>query len=116
MNTKDVSTLPPLNADMREILGRTCPECGPIGRLLNDVGVYSVPRKIEEEQAATLHWLLTLYFRHGSEWRAHAAEDLGLMMAERDAKKKAPDSALSCRKPDSESATLGKLATGKEGA
>ena len=32
--------------------------------------LYEVPRRVEEEQAAALHWMLNLYLAHGQEWRS----------------------------------------------
>jgi len=61
-----------LNPDTAEILGRPNFTCGPIARLLRTAGK-EIEEKAESEQAAVIHWLLTIYDEHGSDWRKHAA-------------------------------------------
>ena len=65
-----VAQLPPLEGDLKEILGKTCLTVAGLGRRLHDLNLYAVPRRVEEEQAAALHWMLNLYLAHGQEWRS----------------------------------------------
>lgn len=67
--TGSVAQLPPLEGDLKEILGKTCLTVAGLGRRLHDLNLYEVPRRVEEEQAAALHWMLNLYLAHGKEWR-----------------------------------------------
>lgn len=59
---------PPLNEGLASILGRPCFAVSGIARRLHDLKLYEVPRKAENEQAAALHWMLTLYFKYGVGW------------------------------------------------
>lgn len=62
--------LPQLTDEMQEILGRPCFACANIAWRLHELGLYKVERKAEAEQAAAIHWMLSLYLTHGSEWRS----------------------------------------------
>lgn len=62
-----------LTDDLREILGRPNFTCAPLAVHLRDCGHTILP-KAEHEQAAVIHWLLTLYIAHGSEWKKKAAD------------------------------------------
>ena len=68
--------LPPLNAELAEILGRPCFECAHIAWALRDLLGHPVERKAESEQAAVIHWTLGLYLEHGTRWREKANEIL----------------------------------------
>lgn len=68
---QSVGELPPLNDDMRNILGRMCFQCIRIAQVLRLMG-HEIEEKAEAEQAAVLHWMLGLYFKHGNEWRDRA--------------------------------------------
>ncbi len=62
--------MPELNEDLKDILGRPCFTVGHLARRLHDLKLYDVPQKAEAEQAAALHWMLSLYFEHGSNWQS----------------------------------------------
>lgn len=64
-----VVTLPPLNAELIDILGRPNFACAQIARVLRLTGM-EITERCEAEQAAALHWMLGLYLQHGDEWRA----------------------------------------------
>lgn len=64
-----------LNDDTRWILGRPNYYCGQIAAFLRTQG-HSIEYKAEEEQAAVLYWMLTLYDKHGLNWRAEASRIL----------------------------------------
>ena len=63
--------LPPLGESLRSILGRPNFACAGIAKRLRGMG-YAIPQKAEEEQAATIHWLVNLYLKHGENWATHA--------------------------------------------
>ncbi len=67
--------LPPLNADLIEILGRPNFTCIRIAQLLRLSGV-DIAKKAEAEQATVIHYLLGFYFKHGSQWAEKAGEDI----------------------------------------
>jgi hypothetical protein len=60
-------TLPPLNPSMVEILGRVCFQCIGIAQILRAGGAV-IPTRAEDEQAATIHFLLGMYLAHGERW------------------------------------------------
>lgn len=64
------TALPPLQGELKEIMGMMLFNTGGIGRRLDQLGLYKVPRKAEEEQAAALHWMINLYLEHGDKWRS----------------------------------------------
>lgn len=68
--------LPELKGELLEILGRMPMNNAGIARRLHELGLYVVPRRIEEEQAAALHWMLNMYFKHGDQWRAEGEKIL----------------------------------------
>ena len=59
------------NEDTKFILGQPNFALGIYEPLLRWLG-YDIGAKAEEEQAASLHWMLTLYEEHGSNWRIEA--------------------------------------------
>ncbi len=74
--------LPPLNADLIEILGRPNFRCGGIAARLRADG-QDIKRKSEHEQAATIHFLLGHYLKHGTNWRETAGSALDAIAAQR---------------------------------
>lgn len=69
------SELLPLNEHTREILGRICLHCGGIADVLRSDN-HEIKRKAEDEQAAVIHFLLHMYFKHGDGWREEAEKHL----------------------------------------
>lgn len=67
--------LPPLNDDLREILGRPNFACHEIARLLRRMG-HEIAERAEAEQAAVIYWMLTKYAAHGRDWWPHCRDDL----------------------------------------
>ncbi|CUI53172.1 hypothetical protein [Achromobacter xylosoxidans] len=76
------AALPPLDADLIEILGRPNFMCGGIATLLRADG-HDIKRKAEHEQAATIHFLLGHYLKHGADWRETAGSALDAIAAQR---------------------------------
>jgi len=64
-----------LNNETRWILGRPNFACAGIASRLRELG-HKIERKAEDEQASTIHWMLTMYEQHGENWRAEAEEYL----------------------------------------
>lgn len=73
-----VSAMPALTDSLREVLGTPVHTMIPLVRLLQSQDP-TVKHRYEDEQAALLHWMLTLWFQHGDDWRAAAAEEIGRM-------------------------------------
>ena len=74
-----------LDDELREILGRVCIHCGGIAGLLRHSG-YQCKPKAEDEQAVTIHFLLSKYFEFGpGKWREEAEKELKAMAAQLDA-------------------------------
>lgn len=61
----------PLNDHTRMILGRPNFACSFTARRMRELG-HSIPKKAEEEQAAVIHLMLTMYQQHGADWFEHA--------------------------------------------
>jgi len=57
-----------LNEDTKFILGRPNFWCGSIAPLLRESG-YEIPKKAEDEQAYVIHWMLSIYEKHGESWK-----------------------------------------------
>ncbi|MBF0892526.1 hypothetical protein HKD28_14070 [Gluconobacter sp. LMG 1744] len=70
-----------LTDPLREVLGRMCFECITIARALRTDGM-EIRHRAEDEQAEVIFFLLPFVLAYGSDWRKHAAEELG-GMAER---------------------------------
>lgn len=70
-----------LTDPLREVLGSMCFECITIARALRTDGM-EIRNRAEDEQAAVIFFLLPFVLSHGSDWRKHAAEEIG-GMAER---------------------------------
>lgn len=66
---------PELTDDLREILGRPNFTCHFIAKALRVMG-HSIAHKSEDEQAVVIHWLLSIYLKHGSDWRQRASAEL----------------------------------------
>jgi hypothetical protein len=66
---------PPLDDDLREILGRPNFACGEIASLLRVMG-HEIAKKAEAEQAAVIHWMLAKYAAHGGDWWTHCRAEL----------------------------------------
>jgi len=64
-----LAQLPPLEGELKEIMGMMIFNTGGIGRRLDQLGLYKVERRAEAEQAAALHWMVNLYLLHGNRWR-----------------------------------------------
>lgn len=60
--------MPPLDDDLRDILGRPNFTCIGISQRLRELG-YSIKHRAEEEQATVIHLLLQHYFANGTAWR-----------------------------------------------
>ncbi|ALX96101.1 hypothetical protein AV650_22295 [Serratia fonticola] len=60
--------LPELDSDLIDILGRPNFACIRIAKRLRELG-YEIKRRSENEQAATLHFLLSHYLADGGNWR-----------------------------------------------
>ncbi|MNV84040.1 hypothetical protein D3C71_1778880 [compost metagenome] len=71
----DVLTLPDLNPDLIEILGRPNFSFMRLAQIMRLSGMH-IAKKSECEQAAVIHYLLGLYLKHGSQWSEKADEDL----------------------------------------
>jgi hypothetical protein len=65
----------PLDEDVRDILGRPNFTFIGMAQILR-LGGYEIRTKAEDEQAVCIHWLLTHYFKSGSNWRVSAQEEL----------------------------------------
>ena len=64
-----------LTAELRDVLGMMNFQTCPIAHGFRDAGA-SIPRKVEEEQAYVMHWLIGHVLASGSDWRKAAAVDL----------------------------------------
>lgn len=64
-----------LDAEVRWILGRPCFAVANIADILRTNGA-TIARKAEDEQAVALHWMLSLYFQYGANWRAEGDNQL----------------------------------------
>lgn len=67
--------LPPLNDDLIAILGRPNFMCAHLAELLRKSGE-DIKRKAEHEQAAIIHWFLSIYLEHGDKWEGIAKSDI----------------------------------------
>ena len=60
-----------LNEKTRWILGRPNFWCAPVAEQLRHHG-FEIDRKAEAQQASVIHWLLSLYEKHGDDYIDHA--------------------------------------------
>lgn len=81
-------TLPPLNDTLIDILGRVCFRCAGIAQILRTSGQV-IKTRAEDEQAATIHFLLDMYLKHGPAWGAKSHEALVAMAQRAQAEKEA---------------------------
>jgi hypothetical protein len=63
--------VPTQDTETRWILGRPCFVCAGIAQNLRAKG-YEIERKAEDEQAVVIDWMLSLYAKHGPDWRSEA--------------------------------------------
>lgn len=75
---KDKELLP-FDDDVREMLGWPCFRCRNIAHALRAAGLYECKNKAEDEQATAIHWMLTLYLKHGKAWREEGKAILKLL-------------------------------------
>lgn len=68
-------TLPPLNDELQEILGRPGFACARIAEVLR-IGGADIASKAEAEQAAVIYWMLSKYGDHGADWWTHCRHEL----------------------------------------
>lgn len=73
----------PLNEDTIDILGRPNFTCISIAHRLRQMG-HEIPKRSENEQAATIHFLLNMYLQHGADWREKANGHLRATKADGD--------------------------------
>ena len=78
--------LPPLDDDLREILGRPNFTCARIASVLRLAG-QDIATKAEAEQAAVLYWMLSSYAAHGADWWTHCSDELRATIEARDVAK-----------------------------
>lgn len=64
-----------LTDDVRCILGQICTQCIHTARALRLMG-HQIANKAEDEQAASIHWMLGHYARDPENWRANATAEL----------------------------------------
>lgn len=64
----------PLTPDLRFILGRPNFGCQPTAQVLRRLG-HHIAERAEDEQAATIHWLLNHYLRDPLNWRKNSLEE-----------------------------------------
>lgn len=65
-------TMPEWNPEVEWILGQLCFAVANMAKRLNKLGLYDVKPKAESEQAAALHFMLTMYAKYGDGWREKA--------------------------------------------
>jgi hypothetical protein len=61
-----------LTEPVREVLSLMLWETSAIAHALRAAG-HTVDRKVEDEQAVALHWLLGFALEHGADWQRHEA-------------------------------------------
>jgi hypothetical protein len=61
-----------LDDETRWILGRPNFWCGGLARTLRKMG-HQINERAEDEQAAVIYWMLTLYMQYGDKWREEGA-------------------------------------------
>ena len=67
--------LPELTADLRYIFGMMCFQCITYAQALRGMG-HTIANKAEDEQAATIHWMLEHYLRDPEKWRTNAIAEI----------------------------------------
>ena len=76
-----------LTPQLLELLGMPNFQTDPMAQAFRDAGRANIPRRLENEQAFILHWLVGLVIEHGADWRRHAGETLEAVIAEAKARK-----------------------------
>lgn len=71
----EYATLPPMDDDLIEILGRPCFQCIGLANALRLKGV-DIPFKAEQEQAEVIHFTLSKYLQDKANWRQLCRDDL----------------------------------------
>lgn len=66
----------PLDDEVRWILGRPGFTIRGIAELLREKAIYPCARKVEDEQAVALHFMLSMYLKHGKDWRVEGQKEL----------------------------------------
>lgn len=61
-----------LTEPVRDVLSLMLWSTTPIAHALR-AGGHTIERKVEDEQAVALHWLLGFALEHGEDWQRHAA-------------------------------------------
>ncbi len=65
----------PFNEHTKKILGRMCFQCIRIAQAMREKGA-QIDTQAEDEQAAAIHFLLSMYLKHGEKWAVAAAAEL----------------------------------------
>lgn len=76
-----VFAIPDMDEHLLQILGRPNFRCGHIAQVLR-LGGAEINPKAEHEQAAVVHWMLTLYLAHGAKWWEVATEEIKRIQSE----------------------------------
>lgn len=74
--------VPEMTDELRWILGRPNFVCARLAQTLRNMG-HEIKPKAEDEQAAVIHWMLTLHEKHGDQWKAEAESVLKSAKSER---------------------------------
>ncbi|MCD5970935.1 hypothetical protein [Pseudomonas quasicaspiana] len=69
-----------LTADLRFILSRPSFGCQSTAQVLRRMG-HTIAERAEDEQAATIHWLLNHYLRDPHNWRINSLEEFNAVAA-----------------------------------
>jgi hypothetical protein len=69
-----------LTQDLRFILSRPNFGCQPTAQVLRRMG-HQIAERAEDEQAATIHWLLNHYLRDPHNWRINSLEEFNATAA-----------------------------------
>ncbi|AUT49241.1 hypothetical protein [Achromobacter sp. AONIH1] len=73
--------LPPLDENLRLILGRPNFACGQLAQMLR-LGGQEIEHRAEHEQAAVIYFLLNIYLEHGSGWAEKASDAFAAIAAQ----------------------------------
>lgn len=73
--------LPPLDENLRLILGRPNFACGQLAQMLR-LGGQEIECRAEHEQAAVIYFLLNIYLKHGSGWAEKASDAFAAIAAQ----------------------------------
>ena len=71
----DAREFPAMTPELAAILGTMCFETINLAKILRSAG-QDIKTRAEDEQAAVLHWMLSLWFKHGEGWRQAAAQEV----------------------------------------